>query len=252
MATARTGGFSEEEWSARVDLATLYHMLDLLVGWEEGIYTHAVLRIPGDDAHMLIKRHELLYGEVTAENLVKVPIGADVDESFGVNRPGLVTHSGALSAREGINCSIHCHTEVGLALAAHAGGLRMLTQNALRFWRRVGYHDYEGLVTDHEEGDRIASALRPDNIVLVMRNHGLLIVGNTVRDAFERTRDLLIAARTQLTLEASGAPVVEVPPETCDLVVRQWEEHDRGRGTADWPAWKRKIERERPSAVGLA
>ena len=242
-------GFSAAEWGARVDLATLYQMLDLMIGWEEGIYTHATLRIPGDANHMLIKRHELLYSEVTAYNLVRVPIGAEIDESFGVNRPGVVTHSGALAARDDINCTIHCHTEAGLALAAHSVGLRMLSQNSLRFWKRIGFHDYEGLVSDHEEGVRIAAALQPDKIVLILRNHGLLIVGNTVRDAFERTRDLLIAARMQLTLEATGAPLLEVDPEICDLVVRQWEDHDRGRGTADWPAWKREIERERPYAI---
>lgn len=242
---------STAEWEARTDLSALYHMLDLLLGWQEGIYTHTALRVPDQPDMMLIKRHELLYSEVTPSNLVKVPIGADIDESYGVNRPGVVTHSGALAASPDINCSVHCHTNEGLALSAHGVGLRMLSQNALRFWKRIGYHEYEGLVSHHDEGDRIASALRPDNIALIMRNHGLLIVGRTARDCFERTRDLLTAARMQLTLEATGAPVVEVEPAICDLVVKQWAEHDSGRGTADWPAWKRMLAKQRPHALDI-
>jgi ribulose-5-phosphate 4-epimerase/fuculose-1-phosphate aldolase len=239
LAKRASMAFTEAE--ARDELAALYHLLDEHVGRQEGIYTHVTLRVPRQLDHMLIKRHIDLYSEVTAENLVKVPIGADVDESFGVNRPGVVLHSGALSARADVNCAIHVHTDAGLAFAARKTGLRMITQNALRFWNRIGYHDYEGLVVDSGEGARISQALGERNLVLIMRNHGLLIVGATVRDAFERTRDLLIAMRVQLMIEATGDELVEVPPEICDKVVLQWEEHDRGRGSADWPAWRRRL-----------
>lgn len=237
------------ERNARSDLSALYHMIDLLVGWQEGIYTHISMRLPDQPDMMLIKRHELLFSEVTPTNLVKVPIGADIDESYGVNRPGVVTHSAALMARDDINCSVHIHTEEGLALSAHPVGLRMLCQNALRFWNRVGYHDYEGLVSRHDEGQRISANLGERNIALVLRNHGLLIVGDTPRDCFERTRDFLLAARMQLTLEATGAQLKEINPEICDLVVEQWAAHDSGRGKADWPAWKRMLARQRPEAI---
>lgn len=235
------GDIAADEWAARVELAALYHLLDRHVGWHDGIYTHATLRVPGEPDKMLIKRFDLLYCEVTASNLVKIAIGADVDESSGANRPGVILHSGAMAAREDINCGIHIHTNEGLALSAHANGLRMITQNSLRFWNRIGYHPYEGLVVNIDESERVAEALRPDNIVLVMRNHGLLVVGHTPRDAFERTRDLLTATRTQLLLEASGADMVAIEPDLCDVVVKQWEAHDRGRGKADWPAWLRTL-----------
>lgn len=247
--TVPISGISVAEQDARRDLSALYHMIDLLVGWQEGIYTHISMRLPDQPEMMLIKRHELLFSEVTPANLVKVPIGADVDESYGVNRPGVVTHSAALLARDNINCSVHIHTEEGLALSAHPIGLRMLCQNALRFWNRIGYHDYEGLVSHHDEGKRISANLGEQNIVLVLRNHGLLIVGNTPRDCFERTRDLLLATRMQLTLEATGAELKEIDPSICDLVVEQWAAHDSGRGKADWPAWKRMLEKRRPEAL---
>lgn len=234
--------WSEAERNARVELAALYRLLEMHCGLGDGIYTHVTLRIPDQPDHMLIKRHELLFREVTASNLVRVEIGADVDERAGVNRGGVVLHSGALSSRVDINCAIHVHTDAGVAFSAHAGGLRMMTQNAARFWRRVGYHDYEGLVVDRDEADRVAKALDPDNVVLILRNHGLLVVADTVRNAFERTRDLLIAARTQLMLEATGAPILDLSKELCDIAADQWREHDKERGLADWPAWKRLLE----------
>lgn len=239
--TGSRADMAPEESAARVELAALYHLLDRQVGWQEGIYTHATLRVPGEPDKMLIKRYDLLYSEVTASNLVKIPVGADVDESSGANRPGVILHSGAMTARSSINCAIHVHTDEGLAFSAHGRGLRMMTQNALRFWKRIGYHDYEGLVVQLDESERVAEALGEDNIALVMRNHGLLIVGPTPRDAFERMRDLLTSIRTQLLLEASGAEIREIAPAMCDLVVEQWRAHDAGRGQADWPAWLRLL-----------
>lgn len=231
-----------KEQEARIELAALYRLLELHFGYQDGIYTHASLRIPGESRQFLIKRHSLLYREVSASNLMKVPVDGNLDENSGVNRPGYVLHSGVLAARGDVNCAIHIHTKVGLALSAHKRGLRMMTQNSIRFYDRIGYHHYEGLVVDAQEGARIAVALGPRNIALVLKNHGLVFVGATVRDAFERTRDFLMAAESQLMLEATGADIDEVPPHLCSAVVKQWEEHDRGRGSADWPAWRRMLD----------
>ena len=73
--------------------------------------------MPGEERKFLIKRHELLYTEVTASNLVKVSMDDDLDESAGVNRPGFTLHGGVLSARPDVNCAVHVHTELGMALA---------------------------------------------------------------------------------------------------------------------------------------
>jgi ribulose-5-phosphate 4-epimerase/fuculose-1-phosphate aldolase len=238
---------SVKEKEARIELAALYRLLELHFGYQDGIYTHASLRVPGDCGQFLIKRHRLLYREVSASNLIKVPVVGNLDEDSGVNRPGYVLHSGVLAARDDVNCAIHIHTKVGLALSAHKRGLRMMTQNSIRFYDRIGYHHYEGLVVDAQEGARIAGALGPTNIALVLKNHGLVLVGATVRDAFERTRDFLIAAESQLMLEATGAGIDEVPPLLCSAVVKQWEDHDRGRGSSDWPAWRRMLDGIDPS-----
>ena len=95
------------------------------------------------------------------------------------------------------------------------------------------------------ERDR-PSAAREQARAVILENHGLAIVGRTPRDAFERTRDLLIACETQLMLEASGAPLIEIPTEVCERVAQQFVRHDSGRGAADWPAWLRLLDREQP------
>lgn len=238
---------SPAEAAARVTLAALYRLIDMQYGVGEGIYNHASLRVPGEPGHFLIKRHSLLYREVTASNLIKVDAGSDPDERSHVNRPGFTLHSAILNARPDIGCAIHMHSKAGTAMSAHARGLRMLSQSSVRFYQRLGYHPYQGIVEDFSEREHIVAALGPRNIALILRNHGLVTVGATPRDAFERMRDLIIACETQLMLEATGAEVVEIPAELCEKVAVQFERHDSGRGGADWPAWIRLLDATDPS-----
>ena len=80
-----------------------------------------------------MKQHELLWTEVTASNLRKVDMNDDLDERSGVNRPGFTLHGGVLKGRPDVNCAVHIHTETGMALAGLKHGLRMISQQAMRF-----------------------------------------------------------------------------------------------------------------------
>jgi len=228
------------EWQARVDLAAAYRLV-AHYGWGDVIYNHSSMRVPGEERKFLIKRHELLYTEVTASNLVKVSMDDDLDESSGVNRPGFTLHGGVLAAQSDVNCAVHVHTETGMALAGLKRGLRMVSQPAVRFHNRVGYHDYEGITEDFGERARINKALG-NNCALIMRNHGLLTVGKTVREAFVLMKSLLEAAQIQLAMEATGGELVEIPAEICEKAAHQYELHDSGRGSADWPAYLRMLD----------
>lgn len=75
-----------------------------------------------------------------------------------------------------------------------------------------------------------------------MRNHGLLTLGKTARDAFILMEHLAEAASIQLKLEATGSELIEIPPEICEKTAAQFEAHDRGRGQADWPAYLRILD----------
>jgi ribulose-5-phosphate 4-epimerase/fuculose-1-phosphate aldolase len=238
-------GMSPQEWQARVDLAAVYR-LTAHHGWGDVIYNHSSMRVPGEERKFLMKRHEHLYTEVTASNLVKVSMDEDLDEKAGINRPGFTLHGGVLNARPDVNCAVHVHTELGMALSGLKGGLRMCSQLAIRFYNRVGYHDYEGITEDFDERARINNALGK-NRALIMRNHGLLTVGKTAREAFVLIKYLINAAEVQLKMMASGDELIEIPPAICEKTAAQFESHDSGRGGADWPAYLRMLDGVDPS-----
>jgi ribulose-5-phosphate 4-epimerase/fuculose-1-phosphate aldolase len=239
MATSQ-GTVSDAEWHARVDLAAVYRLI-AHYGWDDAIYNHSSMRVPGEPRNFLMKRHELLYTEVTASNLVKVSMDEDLDELSGVNRSGFSLHGGVLSARVDVNCAIPVHTEIGLAFAGLKSGLRMLSQPAIRFYKRIGYHKYEGITEDFSERERINRDLG-QNRALIMQNHGMLTVGKTAREAFVLMHHLLEAANIQLKMEATGSELIEIPPDVCAKTAEQYEHHDAGRGSADWAAYLRKLD----------
>ena len=236
---------SQAEWDARVDLAAIYR-LTAHYGWDDVIYNHSSMRVPGEERNFLMKRHELLYTEITASNLVKVSMDEDLDERAGVNRPGFTLHGGVLSARPDVNCAVHIHTELGMAISGLKGGLRMCSQAAIRFYNRIGYHDYEGITEDFAERERINRDLGR-NRAMIMRNHGLLTVGKTARESFVLMKSLVEAAEIQLTMQATGEELVEIPPEICEKTAAQYQHHDSGRGSADWPAYLRMLDKIDPS-----
>ncbi len=232
---------SDTEWEARVNLAAVYRLL-AHHGWDDVIYNHSSMRVPGEPRNFLMKKHDLLYTEVTASNLVKVSMDEDLDESAGVNRPGYTLHGGVLAARADVNCAIHIHTNTGIAISGLKRGLRMLSQAAIRFHNRIGYHTYEGLTEDFDERQRINRDLG-QNRGMIMHNHGVLTVGKTAREAFVLMRSLIDAAEIQLKMEAAGGELIEIPAEVCEKTAKQYESHDRGRGSHDWPAYLRMLDR---------
>lgn len=241
MADMKPANMSPEEWAARVDLAAVYR-LTAHYGWDDVIYNHSSMRVPGEPRHFLMKQHDLLYTEVIASNLVKVNMDADLDEKSGVNRPGFTLHGGVLAARADVNCAMHVHTATGMAIAGLKHGLRMVSQQAIRFYQRIGYHAYEGITEDFGERERINRDLG-NNRAMIMRNHGLLTVGKSAREAFVLMHHLIEAAEIQLRIEATGGEAVEIPPTVCAKTAAQYETHDSGRGSHDWAAYLRMLDK---------
>ncbi|MDP2409064.1 MAG: class II aldolase/adducin family protein [Pseudolabrys sp.] len=241
MADMKPADISAEEWQARIDLAAVYR-LTAHYGWDDVIYNHSSMRVPGEPRMFLMKRHELLYTEVTASNLVKVSMDLDLDEKAGINRPGFTLHGGVLSAREDVNCAVHVHTNNGMAIGALKGGLRMLSQHSIRFYKRIGYHAYEGITEDFAERERINRDLGK-NRAMILNHHGLLTVGKTARESFVLMKTLIDAIDTQLTLEATKGDLVEIPEAICAKTAEQFEHHDSGRGSADWSAYLRMLDK---------
>ena len=108
---------------------------------------------------------------------------------------------------------MHVHTRTGMAIAGLKGGLKMISQEAVRFHDRVGYHPYEGITEDFGERERLIAHLG-NNRAMIMHNHGVLTVGKTAREAFILMKHLLEAAEIQLAMEATGGEVIEIPRPT--------------------------------------
>ena len=239
---------SAEEWEARVDLAACYRLC-AHYRMTDMIYNHISLRVPGRHDHFLINAFGLLYTEVSASNLIKVDLdGRPVDAGdLDTNPAGFVIHAAIHRARPDVACVFHTHTRAGVAVSAQREGLLAMSQHAMRFHRRIGYHDYEGIALDLEEQLRLVHDLGSHD-ALILRNHGLLTVGKTVGEAFNAMHRLELSCRAQLAAQATGQKIVQVPQAVVDAT---WNNYQPGTrrpyGVMEWPAMLRKLDRLDPS-----
>ncbi len=182
-------GIPDEEWQIRCDLAALYRLLAHF-RMTDLIYTHLSARIPGPEHHFLINRYGTFFHEMRASDLVKIDLdGKIVDpverESRRVNAAGFVIHSAIYMARPDLLSVIHTHTAAGIGVSAQKEGLLPISQHALKFYDRLGYHNYEGIAFDRAERARLIRDLGPHK-AMILRNHGLLVGGRSISDTFDQ------------------------------------------------------------------
>lgn len=235
------------EWRARVDLAAVYRLIAHF-GWDDLINTHCSARVPGPDRHFLLNPFGLMFDEITASSLVKIDVDGNkvADSPYEVIPAGFTIHSAIHMAREDAHCVIHTHTIPGMAVSAQADGLLPLTQKALAFHGRLGYHDYEGIADDLDERQRLAGSLGPHR-ALILRNHGLMTCGRTMAEAFVIMRRLEHACQAQIAAQSGGAALVTPSAETCEHTARQFEASNEPAGVREWPALLRMLDRIDPS-----
>jgi ribulose-5-phosphate 4-epimerase/fuculose-1-phosphate aldolase len=237
---------SEDEWEARLQLASCYRVFDHL-GWTELIYNHITIRVPGEDQAFLINPFGLHFSEVTASSLVKVDIdGNKLDGSpYPVNLAGFVQHAAFHRHIPDAHCIMHTHTTAGAAVASLEGeGLSISNFYAGQLAGKVGYHDFEGITVRDEEGARLVANLGPRRL-MILRNHGLLAMGPTLPKAFLRLWLLQRACEIQVAAAPMG-PLRTIPPEV--LAVHQ---RDAGKvaspvglGAPDFAAMVRLVDRK--------
>jgi ribulose-5-phosphate 4-epimerase/fuculose-1-phosphate aldolase len=238
---------SADEWAAREDLAACYR-LAAHYRMTDMIYNHISLRVPGHDDQFLINHFGLLYEEVSASNLVKVDFDGNPveDDPLDVNPAGFVIHSAIHKARHDLHCVFHTHTRAGVAVSAQEDGLLAISQHSMRFYNRVSYHGYEGIALDLDERERLVKNLGKHN-VLILRNHGLLTAGPTVRSAFEEMYYLEMACQIQLDATSRNAPLVHPPHEVCEHAAIQFAKSNEFIKDRDWHALRRMLDRREPS-----
>ena len=213
----RPGGMAEEEWRSRLALAACYRIFDAL-GWTELIYNHITLRLAGPERHYLINPFGLNYNEVTAANLIKVRLdGSAVDPTpHPVNRAGFIIHSAIHGAREDAHCIMHTHTTAGMAIAKKQAGLSHDDFYGAILTGRVAYHDFEGISLRAGEQPRLVESLGKCD-VLILRNHGLLVVERDVPAALRLMWHVQRACEIQTLAQAVNGPDIVL----SDAVRRQ-------------------------------
>jgi len=241
---------SPEEWAVRVDLAASYRLVAHF-GWEDLVFTHITMRVPGAEDQFLINPYGVFFDEITASSLVKIDLhGNTVGESaFPVNPAGFVIHSAIHAARHDAKCVMHTHTPSGIAVAAQQAGLLPISQHSIFVLSSLGYHDFEGPATRDDEKPRLVAALG-DNAHLILRNHGLLTVGETVADAFVAMHYLEMSCAIQVRAQSGGAELIPVGKEIIDAAHAQSPSSPRrrsGRGELVWPGLLRRLDRLDPS-----
>jgi ribulose-5-phosphate 4-epimerase/fuculose-1-phosphate aldolase len=237
-----------EEWQARVDLAACYRLVDLY-GMSDMMANHISSHVPGEPGAFLINAYGMMYEEVTASSLIKVDLGGRILAKpdfgaldYGLNRAGYVIHSAIHAARPEVACVIHTHAWASMAVSALECGLLPITQTAMRFLK-IRYHEYQGVVLDDAEQASLLADLG-DAEALILRNHGALVVGRTVGEAFNWAHRLELACRSQLAAMATQAPLHPVPAAVLEAT---WSNYQRGTrrpyGLMEWPALLRKLDR---------
>src|SRR5450432_345795 len=236
------------EEALRVDLAACYRLI-AHYRWDDLVFTHISVRVPGPEHHFLINPYGMLFEEITASSLIKVDEhGTKISQSpFPVNPAGFVIHSAVHAARPEVGCVLHTHTRDGIAVAAQPDGLLPISQQATVALASLGYHGYEGIALRDDEKPRLVRDLG-NNMALILRNHGLLTVGPTVADAFLAMYTLQRACEIQIAAQSSGATLIPVDARILGGVKENVAAVTKGLGGGiAWPGLLRKLDRLDPS-----
>jgi len=235
---------SKDEWQMRVDLAAAYQ-LAAIYKWTDLIYTHFSGRVPGTE-DFLINPYGLMFDEITASNLVKIGWNGEIKDDplgMGVNEAGFIIHSCMHEARPEINCVIHTHTRATVAVSAMKCGLLPISQHAMLVQSDIAYHDYEGVALYPAEKERMARSLGKSK-AMILRNHGVLALGETVREAFEIMYYLDCSCQIQVDALAGGLHNVQVMSDAAaKSATATLRRENRPANYKDWPALLRMLER---------
>lgn len=243
----------------RRDLAAAYRLI-ALEGMDDSIYTHISARLPsgpGGEQRFLLNPYGLRFDEVTAANLVTVDeTGAVIDDPHGagVNAAGFTIHSAVHMARHDAVCVLHTHTVAGVAVSSNKEGLLPLNQWSAQFYDRIAFHDYEGIALNLEERARIVADLG-DKSVMLLRNHGTLLLGRSVAEAVKLALNLERSCKAQVAALGMGLTPVVLSHDVAEHTASQYQSmydsmEQMGKTDPEWAAQLRRLETCAPGYHG--
>jgi ribulose-5-phosphate 4-epimerase/fuculose-1-phosphate aldolase len=228
----------------RQHLAAAYRLVAHFC-YDDLTFAHLSARVPGKNA-FYIQPFGLLFEEVTASSLLMVDFDGNVleGEEYQYNKTGYVIHGGVYKNRPDLNAVFHLHTENGIAVSAMPEGLLPISQWALHFYDRVSYHDYNSLALDSTKHEDPITRDLGENKVMFMRNHGTLLCGETIHEAYIYLHHLERACKTQVIAMAAHDNLIMPNEQLCQKTVRDLLAFEPDIGKRDWTALLRMLQRK--------
>jgi len=217
---------AQTEDNLRKQLAYLYRIFDYYQ-WSDLIVTHLSVRVPAENA-LLILPFGVSFKEITPENLIKVDFDGNVLTSHGgfdINHNGTTVHRALYRAKPDVNCILHTHSHYGVTVSNLEDKLMLLDQIGMMFYNKVGYHDFETLFINDNEQDALHRDLKNYNC-MILKNHGLLTVGNSITEAFWFHYYLELTCKIQVMTMSTGGKI-KFPSE--HIVKQTAEKYDTWR-----------------------
>ncbi|XP_031323086.1 beta-adducin [Camelus dromedarius] len=218
--TADSLNLAKGERLMRCKISSVYRLLDLY-GWAQLSDTYVTLRVSKEQDHFLISPKGVSCSEVTASSLIKVNILGEVVEKgsscFPVDTTGFCLHSAIYAARPDVRCIIHLHTPATAAVSAMKWGLLPVSHNALLVGD-MAYYDFNGEMEQEADRINLQKCLGPTCKILVLRNHGVVALGDTVEEAFYKVFHLQAACEIQVSALSSAGGVE-------NLILLEQEKH---------------------------
>jgi ribulose-5-phosphate 4-epimerase/fuculose-1-phosphate aldolase len=237
---------SDAEWETRCELAAVYHVMNHL-GWTDLINTHMSARVPGEPNHFLINNYGEMFDEITASSLVKMDMEGNViggsDGKF--NAAGFTIHSGVYKARPDANCVLHTHTRAGAGVSLLKQGIRPISQDALHVYDDIVYHEY-GVPASVEECEALGKSLANGGGCVVLLNHGLLTLGETIAGSVMRLYMLERACELELIARQLGEPPLFIEQYVVEKAAVRMQKlrPQPSYGLAEWRGLVRTAERK--------
>lgn len=222
------------------DLA-LAHRLFAKFGWDDLTYTHLTARNPNKDSYFIMPFGQL-FDEVKPAGLLEIDFSGNVisDNKEGYNPTGHVIHGAIYQARKDVHAIFHSHTISNVAVSTQEQGLLPMSQWGLLFYERFGYHAYDSLALHAEfQGSQLVKDLGT-HPVLLMRNHGVVVAGASIAEAFYMHYHLEMACKTQCQLLAMNQPYSLPSHDLCQRASKDLNNFEVNNGQRDWQALKRK------------
>lgn len=224
-------GIMTTEQQARVDLSVAFRWAAKL-NMHEAIANHFSVAVSDDGQRFLINPAGRHFSQIRASDLVLLDTGKPgfgIASDQNVDPTAINLHGQIHKLLPSAKCILHTHMPYTTALACLKDyEFLMLDQNACRFYNRIAYdRDYAGMALEISEGQRVAKVLGKSCSVLFLANHGVIVVGNSVAEAFDELYYLEKASQLQVLALSTNRELALIADETASIVCKQWLEYPK-------------------------